>query len=84
MMADWVGVFLGGGGEGGGRALIRGNTAIGLYMITTWQLELEKNVNAYGGMQQPVKFRRNIRVIFVTSCQTPLKYSEGGHKKCPY
>ena len=44
-----------GGGEGGGRALIRGNTAIGLYMITTWQLELEKNVNGYGGMQEPVK-----------------------------
>ena len=46
--------FFGGGGEGGGRALIRGNTAIGLYMITTWQLELEKNVNGYGGMQEPL------------------------------
>ena len=75
-MADWVGVFFGGGG--GGRAFIRGNTAIGLYMITTWQLELEKNVNGYGDMQEPVKFRRNIRVIFVTSCQTPLKCSERG------
>ena len=58
-MADWVGVFFG-GGEGGGRALIRGNTAIGLYMITTWQLELERNVNGYGGIQEPIKFRRNI------------------------
>ena len=76
-MADWVGVFFG-GGEGAGRALIRGNTAIGLYMITTWKLELEKNVNGYGGMQEPVKFRRNIRVIFVTSCQTPLKCSVRG------
>ena len=75
-MADWVGVFL--GGRGGGRAFIRGNTAIGLYMITTWQLELEKNVNGYGDMQEPVKFRRNIRVIFVTSCQTPLKCSVRG------
>ena len=72
----WVLVWEGGGG--GGRVLIRGNTAIGLYMITTWQLELEKNVNVYGGMQEPVKFRRNIRVIFVTSCQTPLKCSVRG------
>ena len=51
--------------RGGGRELIRGNTAIGLYMITTWQLELEKNVNGYGGMQEPVKLRRNIRVILL-------------------
>ena len=75
-MADWEGAFFLAGG--GGRELIRGNTAIGLYMITTWQLELEKNVNGYGGMQEPVKFRRNIRVIFVTSCQTPLKCSARG------
>ena len=70
---EWVFFW---GGEG--RAFIRGNTAIGLYMITTWQLELEKNVNGYGGMQEPVKFRRNIRVIFVTGCQTPLKCSVRG------
>ena len=76
-MADWVGVFFGGGGGGrkGAHSRKYGNWPLYDNDMATG---IRKNVNGYGGMQEPVKFRRNIRVIFVTSCQTPLKCSVRG------
>lgn len=77
-MADWVGVFFWGGegGRKGAHSRKYGNWP--LYDNDMATGIRKKSVNGYGGMQEPVKFRRNIRVIFVTSCQTPLKCSVRG------
>ena len=65
----------GGGGRKGAHSRKYGNWPLYDNDMATG---IRKNVNGYGGMQEPVKFRRNIRVIFVTSCQTPLKCSVRG------
>lgn len=74
-MADWVGAFFLTGRRKGAHSRNYGNWPLYDNDMATG---IRKNVNGYGGMQEPVKFRRNIRVIFVTGCQTPLKCSVRG------
>lgn len=61
-MADWEGAFFLAGGRKGAHSRKYGNWPLYDNDMATG---IRKNVNGYGGMQEPVKLRRNIRVILL-------------------
>ena len=76
-MADWVGVFFGGRGGKGVHSRKYGNWPLYDNDMATG---IRKNVNGYGGMQEPVKLRRNIRVILLLAVNPFKMLSKGAIK----